>query len=480
MYLKIRESTWWTGHQGRRTRPRWLRVQIDGPVAVLLAVAAAGCGVKAPDEVETTECLEQERRHCPAPELSEPADGATLKDRQPQLQWKRGRCSAEVTVQLCADAGCTQVQQRIAADSCGSVQPPLELAPGTYYWRASRTCGQLPSPWSPIRRFVIEAPPPPPPPVVTADLFGVWSVAARDVWVVGASGTLLHYDGSWTAEASPTTQTLRAVWATTGGQVLAVGDAGTLLRRSGNTWTAMPSPTAGNLYGVWGSAINDAWAVGADGLILHFDGTAWTIAHNRGAGSLLGIWGSGSRDVWATGSGREPDGDYAALLLHWDGTRWTESYACNPEGTRFASGGWIATLIDVWGTPGGTVWAAGACQPGASFIPFGYVAQKSSGGAWADTPGFGSGEPLGKFRPLRAIWSSGPSDVWAASPSEMVAGAPELPTMLHFNGATWAPSAQAITVGIFDLGGTAAGDVWAVGRGGKRLHFDGGAWVAVP
>ena len=70
---------------------------------------------------------------------------------------------------------------------------------------------------------------------------------------------------------------------------------------------------------------------------------------------------------WATG--KEPDGDYAAIHVHWDGAAWTESYSCNPEGSRFAAGGWIAVLNDIWGIDADTVWDAGDCGPGASSIP---------------------------------------------------------------------------------------------------------------
>ena len=35
-------------------------------------------------------------------------------------------------------------------------------------------------------------------------------------------------------------------------------------------------------------------------------------------------------------------------------------------------------------------------------------------------------------------------------------------------------------MGINHLDGSAANDVWAVGAGGKRLHFDGTAWTPSP
>jgi hypothetical protein len=435
-------------------------------LVALLLLAVPACGGEPMPDSEGADLAGSGRHLFPAPEPVSPPEGAVLTG-QPLFSWQIDKCQERVVIEICTDSACADVTQRLETDSCTGTRPASELAPGSYSWRAARLRGkQLASTWSPLRSFAIASPPP----VVTADLFGVWSVGPSEVYAVGAGGTLLRYTGSWSAELSPTTRDLRAVWAPAPGQAFAVGAGGTLLRRTGNSWSASPSPTTEDLYGVWGSGPSDVWAAGNAGLILHFDGSTWTVSHNRMAGSFLGVWGSGARDVWVVGSGREPDNDYAALLLHWDGTSWTESYLCNPEGTRYASGGWIASLTDVWGGPGGTVWAAGRCQSGASFIPFGYVAQKDAGGAWADTPGFGFGKPLGEQRPLQTIWSSSGSDVWAASAGTA--------TMLHFDGTSWTPSADSSTAGIYDLGGTAAGDVWAVGKAGKRLHFDGTTWSA--
>ena len=463
------------GVRDGNSKEGWLRRRAVQVVA-LLALAYPACSAGPLPESEHADIAEPARHLFPPPALSSPADGATLLAEQPLFTWRIDKCHERIRLELCADAACAVVKQTFESKTCMGTRAPTELAPGMYFWRAVRVRGQhLASTFSEVWRFLLAAPPP----AVTADLYGVWSVSESDVFVVGAGGTILRYGGAWSAETSPTTQTLHAVWATGGGQAFAVGAGGTILHRDGATWSAIASPTTVDLTGVWGSSSSDVWAVGGS-LILHWNGTSFTVAHDRMAGALRGISGIAADDIWVTGSGREPDEDYAALLLHWDGTSWSESYVCNPEGTRFASGGWIASLTDIWGLRGGAFFAAGVCQSGASFIPYGYLAQKASGGAWGDTPGFGFGLSLGKFRPLRTIWASSPSDVWAASVSETVTGTSELPTMLHFDGAGWTPSPQAITVGIIDLGGTSASDVWAVGKGGKRLHFDGTTWTAVP
>src|SRR5947208_8668265 len=63
--------------------------------------------------------------------------------------------------------------------------------------------------------------------VTTANLFGVWGSSATDVFVVGESGTILHYDGvGWIKQASGTTARLRDVWGTGPTNVYVAGDSG--------------------------------------------------------------------------------------------------------------------------------------------------------------------------------------------------------------------------------------------------------------
>src|SRR4029077_16262006 len=108
----------------------------------------------------------------------------------------------------------------------------------------------------------------------------------------------------------------------------------------------------------------------------------------------------------------------------------TESYSCNPEGSRYAAGGWVAVLNDIWGIDANTGWDAGDCSPGASSIRDALI-ERRSGDAWPEVA-IGS---LGQDRPLDAIWASSAGDMWAATGAELVERL--VPTMLHFDGTTW-------------------------------------------
>jgi hypothetical protein len=93
-------------------------------------------------------------------------------------------------------------------------------------------------------------------------LRGVWGSNGGDVFAVGLSGTILHYDGiNWSAMSSGTTEALWGVWGSNGGDVFAVGSYGTILHYDGINWNAMSSGTTYRLYDVWGSSGGDVFAV---------------------------------------------------------------------------------------------------------------------------------------------------------------------------------------------------------------------------
>jgi hypothetical protein len=77
----------------------------------------------------------------------------------------------------------------------------------------------------------------------TALLYGGTSHGSTDGWIVGSSGTILHWDGArMSAMTSPTTVMLYGVWGTGPTNVWAVGEAGTILHR-GNAAPTLPGGT---------------------------------------------------------------------------------------------------------------------------------------------------------------------------------------------------------------------------------------------
>jgi hypothetical protein len=111
---------------------------------------------------------------------------------------------------------------------------------------------------------------------------GVWG--SGDYYAVGAGGGIAHGNSSDTwgtpVQTSGTTNTLYSVYgvSNSGGTVFnyyAVGANGAIVFSTGNgSWSAQTSNTTATLKGVWASGLNDIYAVGYDsatsaGVVMH-------------------------------------------------------------------------------------------------------------------------------------------------------------------------------------------------------------------
>lgn len=130
----------------------------------------------------------------------------------------------------------------------------------------------------------------------------LFTIAPNDIWAVGTSATVLHYDGtSWTATPP----------------------------------SSLPVVSTTRLNGVWASASNDVWAVGAAGQVIHFDGTKWTTSPIGALRELKSISGVSGQNIWTVGlsSGGTTLGEF----WQWNGTGWMQI-------TPFAKGDLNAVL----------------------------------------------------------------------------------------------------------------------------------------
>jgi hypothetical protein len=98
--------------------------------------------------------------------------------------------------------------------------------------------------------------------------------SATDVWVAGASGTMLHYNGSsWSPATSGTSVALHGVWADTPpgsytADVYAVGDNGTVQHGNGSVILAMPTTVTSPLRTVFGTSSTNVYVGGDVGVVL--------------------------------------------------------------------------------------------------------------------------------------------------------------------------------------------------------------------
>ncbi|MCC6619906.1 MAG: IPT/TIG domain-containing protein [Deltaproteobacteria bacterium] len=151
----------------------------------------------------------------------------------------------------------------------------------------------------------------------TSDLRGVWlgsGEAAGEGWAVGFYTVLRRQaGGAWTLATAPS-RNLYGVYGFAKDDVWAVGASGTILRFDGVAWNVVPSGTSIGLRAVWGAAPDDVWMVGEGGLVLHWDGSVITRTMLDTTRTLTAIWGSGPDDVVVVGS--------RGTGFGWDGEAW--------------------------------------------------------------------------------------------------------------------------------------------------------------
>ncbi|HOX01366.1 MAG TPA: right-handed parallel beta-helix repeat-containing protein [Candidatus Paceibacterota bacterium] len=258
----------------------------------------------------------------------------------------------------------------------------------------------------------------------TNNLNSLWGSGPNDLFTVGDAGRIFHFNGLWSAMASPTTRVLRGVWGASSNMVYAVGDSGTVLQYNGSAWSAMPSLTAENLYDVWGTGPTNVFAVGNNDMVLHYDGTAWSVwdITTGYGGNLRGVWGSSDTDIYVVGENlaryRYNGSSWGGMNISWwEPQSFTDVSGTGPEDVyavgRFMNQAFIAQRgADGKFVPmahpatGGWIRSVWCGQPGQPMVTTenGFVHQYD-GAAWRSTQ-------MGTNR-LTCIWGLGPGQVYA-------------------------------------------------------------------
>jgi len=156
------------------------------------------------------------------------------------------------------------------------------------------------------------------------DFYDVYGTSSSDVYVVGTSGAVLHYDGTaWSRlPHGMTNRDLFGVWVSPTGEVFVVGDAGTILRYADSAWefmfiSALNGGIITDLMDVWGTSADSVYAVGPLSNIIHYtgdEGNWWsrekspTTIYTR---DLHGIWVSPGGHVFTVG---KAEVDYVFIM----------------------------------------------------------------------------------------------------------------------------------------------------------------------
>jgi hypothetical protein len=119
-----------------------------------------------------------------------------------------------------------------------------------------------------------------------------------DVWAVGPGGAR-HWDGHvWSPVPLPAgTPALAAVWTSGLFDTWIVGAQGTVLHWNGSTLSRLPVPTTKDLTSISGTGQGDVWVGGQDGELLHWDGTVWIEHVSPAARTIEDVWTALGADV---------------------------------------------------------------------------------------------------------------------------------------------------------------------------------------
>jgi hypothetical protein len=180
-------------------------------------------------------------------------------------------------------------------------------------------------------------------PGTNADLYGAGGTGPSDVWFVGSGGKALHWNGATLSDQSPAVGdlSLRAVGAAAGSAtVLVAGDAGTVYRWQEGGWKPENTKSSFNLRSIAVGSSGTAWAVGDQGVGIKLSGGSWTSQALPKANVTL-------RAVAVSPGGRwYACGDTGYLAATTAGT-W-EATLANDTQARDTNGLWAVSDTEAW------------------------------------------------------------------------------------------------------------------------------------
>lgn len=265
---------------------------------------------------------------------------------------------------------------------------------------------------------------------------------------------------------------VRYIWGTSSSNIVGVGNWGLAMHYDGTSWTEKDTGTSQFLRAIWGSSSSDIFAVGEFGAIVHYNGSSWTAMDTGGYGlDLYAVWGRSATDVYATGQ----DGN----ILHYDGTSWTwvisegtyysitgvtgnstSVYACTEGGNILQS-----SSITSWGKVSYTTYKdsvyfqSAVTTPDGITILAGYDLYDENGFIYKKSSGFNevTKDITGK---IYAVWAASANDIYAVGKGGII---------VYFDGATVTEMNSGTTSDIRGIWGTGS-EVFAV-DGINVLHF---------
>ncbi|HNN91624.1 MAG TPA: hypothetical protein PKI03_05130 [Pseudomonadota bacterium] len=294
---------------------------------------------------------------------------------------------------------------------------------------------------------------------VATTLLGVHGRAANDVWAVGDAGTTMHYDGcGWKTTTVPKVGKIRNVYvpSDTGNTAYAVIDPGSVWQWDGTQWSEVLKAPTGSIKAIHGSSGSDIWAAGegaAGGCILyHNDGTGWlagSFCQNINSYYLRSVYVLPNSGAFAVGTyqAKQVAAQYKKATNAWDMLTVTMPMAAG-------------NLSAVWAASDTVAWAGGPNNT--------LVRNNGTGGAFAPDASIQTALGPGNTNVgISSISGTSAQDIWLLVLDVMKT------YVFHYNGSAWSRETRLDPYSITGLWANTPTDVWFVGAGGLRLHYDG-------
>lgn len=351
------------------------------------------------------------------------------------------------------DDGSTQIVETPDSSNANDASPD-----GSVSCEASDTCAPPPPRDCSTADFCM----------VDAELDSLWALTSihgtskNDVWAVGTSGTIVHFDGtSWKKTSSGTVNTLLGVWAVSPTNVWAVSAWGLVLHGTADesgafAWWPLTLPTYDITYGEVRTVVGNGNQVFVGGAEAPYSGDSFApcvLWSSKDDGdttsfsnayssfdlilpSIRSTWLSPTSELWGTGD----DG----VVFHANITSHDES-SPDPDDLLWTGVDSVSRvpLYGITGSGDNDIWAVGAV---------GTLRH------WSGGPTFESITSPTTHR-LNGVWASGPNDVWAVG---------EHGTILHFDGTSWALGTAVLPIDDLELRSVWGSDpenVWIAGDG---------------
>jgi hypothetical protein len=161
----------------------------------------------------------------------------------------------------------------------------------------------------------------------------IWGASATDVWVLGYSHAVRNQGSGWVDQNLPTSfgqldYTIHGA----GGQVWVGGAQGVALEWDGSKWNDHTIPAVtGQVNQIQVVAADDVWAVVLDppgSGLFHYSGGSWAPINTNGLLVSVGLYVSTPNDLWLAGT----------FPYHYDGTCWQIAAGFDPTDTLNQAG----------------------------------------------------------------------------------------------------------------------------------------------